>query len=132
MKRKTYIIFTLSYATLIFILSSIPQPPSYIEEPGFDKIKHVIEYSILGFFTLGCFTDRNRVKIIILVIIVCSLYGILDEIHQHFVPGRYSSSLDMVANSVGSILGVMTLRYHKKFRRVFENLRTQNLSKFLT
>jgi len=123
MKRKYYIILSLSYAALIFILSSISQPPSYIEETGFDKIQHVIEYSVLGFFVLGSFVDRNNVKIILLVSIICSLYGITDEIHQFFVPGRYFSVLDMVANSVGAVVGILTLRYYKKLRSVFKKLK---------
>lgn len=115
MKKKIYIILTLSYAIFIFIVSSIPKPPSPIEKSGFDKIEHAIEYSILGFLTLGCFTNRNKVKIIVLVIIVCSLYGFMDEIHQHFVPGRYCSGLDMVVNSVGSVLGIIiNLKFYRK------------------
>lgn len=114
MKRKTYIILTLFYAFLIFVFSSISKPPS-IEKPGFDVIEHVIEYSILGFLTLGCFTKRDNIKTILIVIIICSLYGILDEIHQYLVPGRYFSESDMLSNSIGSIIGVITLRYYKKF-----------------
>ncbi|MFQ6057200.1 MAG: VanZ family protein, partial [Methanosarcinales archaeon] len=65
--------------------------------------------------SLGCFTNRNKVKIILLVIIVCSLYGIADEIHQHFVPGRDCSGLDMIANFAGSLLGVsINLKFYKK------------------
>jgi len=131
MKRKYYIILSLSYATIIFILSSIPQPPSYVEETGFDKIQHVIEYSILGFFVLGSFANRNNVKIILLVIIICSIYGIVDEIHQFFVPGRYFSVLDMVANSVGVVIGILILRYYKELGNILRNLRNENSPKFI-
>ncbi len=131
MKRKYYIILSLSYAIIIFILSSIPQPPSYVEETGFDKIQHIIEYSILGFFVLGSFANRNNVKIILLVIIICSIYGITDEIHQFFVPGRYFSILDMVANSVGVFIGILILRYYKKLGNILGNLRNENFPKFI-
>jgi VanZ family protein len=106
MKRKIYIISALCYATLIFILSSSPKVPS-AEGLSVDKVGHVVEYSILGFLVLGCFEERNNTKIVVLVISLCSLYGVLNEIYQQFIPTRYSSSLDMFANSVGSVLGTM-------------------------
>ncbi|MDI6825622.1 MAG: VanZ family protein [Candidatus Aenigmarchaeota archaeon] len=118
MKRKVYIISTLFYAIIIFILSSLPKLPS-VEKPGFDKIEHAIEYSILGFLALGCFTNRSKLKIVIFVIIICFLYGFLDEIHQYFVPGREFSVFDVLANSIGSLLGVsINLKFYKKGNKI--------------
>jgi len=34
------------------------------------------------------------------------LYGISDEIHQYFVPFRYSSVMDVVADGLGASLGI--------------------------
>lgn len=113
MKRKTYIIFTLCYAALIFVISSFPMHVSL--ERGADKTLHVIEYSILGFLTLGCFKNRNLLPILIFAILISSLYGISDEIHQHFVPGREFSILDIVANSIGSLFGVLiNFQFYRK------------------
>jgi len=122
MDRKTYIILSVSYAFLILLLSSISKPPS-VEKPDFDKIEHVIEYSILGFLVLGCFEIKNELKIILFVVLVCSLYGVINEIYQYSIPGRYCSSLDMVANSIGSIFGVVIkLKFPKGLVRKFNVL----------
>jgi len=42
----------------------------------------------------------------ILSILLSSLYGISDEIHQHFVPSRNADVMDVMADILGSILGV--------------------------
>ena len=104
MKRKTYVTLTIFYASLIFVLSSFPKVPT-IERPFLDKLEHVIEYSVLGFLAMSCFKKIDR-KTIIFAILITSLYGVLDEFHQYFVPGRDFSVLDMLADSLGSIVGI--------------------------
>ena len=104
MRRKTYVILTIFYASLIFVLSSFPKVPT-IERPFLDKLEHVIEYSVLGFLAVSCFKKIDR-KTIILAILITSLYGVLDEFHQYFVPGRDFSIFDILADSVGGLLGV--------------------------
>ena len=104
MKRKTYVILTIFYASLIFVLSSFPKVPT-IERPFLDKLEHVIEYSVLGFLAVSCFKKIDR-KTIILAILITSLYGVLDEFHQYFVPGRDFSIFDILADSLGGLLGV--------------------------
>lgn len=114
MKRKTYIILTLCYASLIFIISSFPLPVS-VERGGADKTLHVIEYSILGFLTLSCFKNRNLFPILLFAFLISSLYGISDEVHQYFVPGREFSIYDIAANSVGSLFGVLiNFKFYRK------------------
>ena len=108
---------TVGYMLLIFLISSIP----YIVQPGplgsreAPIVEHVIEYSVLGFLLLGSFssTKRTRKQIIFLAVSVAILYGISDEIHQLFVPGRYCDIIDVVANSLGSVIGVMVGNYRR-------------------
>lgn len=101
------------YASLIFILSSMPHPPQ-IEGDDFTikwvtTVGHILEYSILGFLLLAGFRsgdDRMRERAILLAIAIATLYGVTDEIHQSFVPNRDSSILDVLADGIGSTLGV--------------------------
>jgi len=114
MKRETYIILTLCYASLIFIISSF-QLPAYVEKGPSDKILHVIEYLILGFLTLGCFKNKNLFPILVVAFLISFLYGISDEVHQYFVPGREFSIYDIAANSVGSLFGVLiNFKFYRK------------------
>ena len=42
--------------------------------------------------------------------LVASLYGIVDELHQSFVPGRVCSVADWVSDALGAALAVVVLR----------------------
>jgi VanZ family protein len=42
------------------------------------------------------------------------VYGISDEIHQHFVPGRMMDWTDAVADSCGITLGSWFFHYRRK------------------
>ena len=108
------------FAVVIFVQSSIPyfSPPSF----GFsfqDKIIHVAVFGILGFLATRAFyynSNETLKKYAILIGIIISLfYGISDEIHQSFVPGRYPEVGDVIADFVGIILAQLFFVYKKRF-----------------
>ncbi|MBR6153422.1 MAG: VanZ family protein [Treponema sp.] len=93
-------------------LSSQPHVPL----PDFnmsDKVVHLACFAGFSFFTAMAFfglkpSDGRKstiVKRILLPVLVISLYGIIDEIHQSFVPGRSCSILDWCADTVGALIG---------------------------
>lgn len=97
------------YAGLIFYFSSLPVIPSLIIEIYPETLVwHVIEYTILSILLFRAFINSKNITFrenaIHLAIIIAILYGVTDEIHQHFVPGRDFSHFDIIANSVGSIV----------------------------
>ncbi len=47
----------------------------------------------------------------ILGIALASLYGISDEIHQIFVPDRVADIYDVIADILGSMIGVMLYQF---------------------
>jgi VanZ family protein len=47
-----------------------------------------------------------------------SLYGASDEVHQSFVPGRAADPLDWVADSAGAVAGVLVFNLIHSRRRV--------------
>jgi len=97
------------YCLLIYIQSSRPFPIPIPDIDHIDKVFHFIAYSVLGalfFRALGnIFCDKPVIRRILLAIIFSSLYGISDEIHQHFVPGRTADLFDAAADTLGSICG---------------------------
>lgn len=103
----------LLYCLLIFIQSSHPSPDITPHWPYIDKVLHFIAYALLGALFLRAF-NITRIKhhlklIIILSIILSSLYGISDEIHQSFVPYRTADVMDVIADILGSVFGVGVL-----------------------
>jgi len=99
----------LFYCAAIFIQSSLPTIEQLPQWPHLDKILHVAAYALLGFLFFRALSgDRpsfNRNFSLILSIIFTGLYGLSDEIHQSFVPGRSAEVADALADLAGGFLG---------------------------
>ena len=97
------------YCAAIFIKSSFPTSQRIPDWRNIDKMLHMAAYAILGalfFRALATGRFSNSLKIAaILSILFSSLYGVSDEIHQAFVPGRSPEAADTLANFAGSVLG---------------------------
>lgn len=83
-------------------LALAPAPPPSIDFGG-DKLNHVLAFAALGFSaSLSCPASR-RVRLLLLMMLLG--YGGLIEVLQQFVPGRACEWTDLVADSVGILLG---------------------------
>ena len=98
------------YCLLIFMQSSYPSPESVPDLPFIDKLFHIAVYALLGVLLLRAFRtlriQHNLKLVMILSILLSSLYGISDEIHQYFVPFRNADVMDALADMIGSVVGV--------------------------
>jgi VanZ family protein len=109
------------YFALIFILSAIPSiapPPVFVLK---DKIYHSIEYGIFSFLLFLAFYHSRKgslkKKAFLLSCIVGIAYGLSDEIHQSFVPGRTCEFLDFVADCLGIVLVQIGIWLYLRRRR---------------
>ena len=102
------------YLFLILIGSSIPgKSVPTVFAFTWDKLLHVIEYFFLGI--LGYRAYGNKYKYITIMISMFGItFGCIDEILQSFIPGRNPSYYDVIADGIGVILGVITIRMIKK------------------
>ncbi|MBU0992789.1 MAG: VanZ family protein [Proteobacteria bacterium] len=74
-----------------------------------DKVLHFGGYALLGALFLRAlitYPIRKKRTLILLSILCASLYGVSDEFHQSFVPSRNADVYDVLADTVGSVLGV--------------------------
>lgn len=69
-----------------------------------DKLVHLVCFAGLAFWVSFALNIKTYKSFWIPTIIV-STYGIIDEIHQHFTPGRYVSFFDWTCDTIGAILG---------------------------
>lgn len=70
-----------------------------------DKVLHFGLYFVLG-STLAWGRDRSgRVVGHALLVVLGVLYGVTDEWHQSFVPGRDASFADWIADCIGVVAG---------------------------
>lgn len=96
-------------AVLFFLsaLSGLDGPP--VVFPGEDKVAHLVLYGILG-ATLAWASDRHPRPLPGWLLPVAGfLYGVSDEWHQSFVPGRDPSLGDLAADTAGVLLGYWLL-----------------------
>lgn len=99
---------TISYCGLIFYFSSLPAMATPRLFSGQDKILHFFEFGILSllfFFSIKkTFLGVSLKNLAVITILFTALYGISDEIHQYFIPGRESSLGDVFADFLGAII----------------------------
>jgi VanZ family protein len=99
------------YCLLIFVQSSFPSFEHTSKVLFMDKFLHFMAYAILGALFFRAYRTLRigkKYKLLILIsILSSSLYGISDELHQHFVPQRQADVIDALANILGSITGVL-------------------------
>ena len=82
--------------------------------PYIDKLAHLAAYALLGVLFYRAYRAhiKNNLKLVMLLSIASSsLYGITDELHQHYVPYRNADWMDVLADVLGSILGVYAYRF---------------------
>jgi VanZ family protein len=96
------------YLALIFVLSSLSQPPI---PPGIsgDSL-HFPEYAILGFLLARAFHSAlgfQKPALSAFLALACSvLWGATDEFHQAFVPGRVPDLGDLAHDAIGATVGM--------------------------
>lgn len=102
--RWLAIILTIICAFLIFYISSLTFTGTG-SKSQIAVIYHFTAFSYLTLFLLISLTKGNPNKSLIVIgILLAIIYGILDEFHQSFVPGRFASDTDLLINSFGIIL----------------------------
>jgi VanZ family protein len=112
-RRFRALIPALVWAATIFVLSSFPGSayPS-TDLVNADKLVHIAIYALLGGLCmrglLRGWQLRPRVGLLVAAG-AATLYGVLDELHQWFVPGRNADWRDGVADAVGALLGAAVI-----------------------
>lgn len=104
----------IAYCLCIFIQSSMAEPVKLPSIPQIDKLLHCGGYSLLGVLFYRAYRSRwpkaSGWTMANSSLLSGSFYGMTDEIHQYFVPGRSADPWDWLADTVGVMLGV--LAYH--------------------
>ncbi len=112
----------LGQMAIIFLSSSVPDlqaPPVAFS----DKIAHALVFGVLAALMLRALGRARWNQVtgwpVMLAVLFTTLYGVTDEWHQHFVRGRTSSAVDVVADAVGAVItagGVWTWSIIQRIR----------------
>ena len=96
------------YMAGIFYFSSLPGAQLTIELP--DKPIHLFPYPLMGLLVVRALSGGLPARISSTVagsaFVVTVSYGVTDEFHQSFVPGRLADLQDLYADIAGAALGV--------------------------
>lgn len=98
----------IAWAGVLFALSAGSGPSFDPPFPHVDKLEHVLAYGVLGFFLARAVAGSLTVSMHAAVIaggMAAGLYGVSDEFHQSFTPGRMVEVADGVADTVGGFAG---------------------------
>lgn len=95
------------YAAAIFAMSSSTHPLGIQRlPPGVDKLIHAL---VFGGFSVIVWTalrssapGGSPIRLSLLAVLIATLYGLSDEVHQSFVPGREMDAVDLAADGVGA------------------------------
>jgi VanZ family protein len=99
-----------AWAAVIFALSSLPGGRVPILPGQTDKLVHGTVYAILGALCFRAivmtWTWPHRPAVAIATLLGV-LYGITDELHQTFTPGRTPDWRDALADMIGGLAGAL-------------------------
>ena len=113
LRRLNFKILGILWALTILVLSFLPSktfPKVEIWSP--DKFVHIFIYMVLSIlFGMSIYQDHGKIKrkLFIISIIGCISLGWLIEIFQPILTDRYYEFYDIVANTIGVIVGSMII-----------------------
>ncbi|MDR0760827.1 MAG: VanZ family protein [Treponema sp.] len=92
--------------------STLPRPKGIL---GFDKLQHLVAYlalaAAMGGWISSAFWQSRRFLAFFVVVVLASVYGVMDEIHQYFTPGRDCNVWDWVADTLGAVFGAAAMMW---------------------
>lgn len=111
-----YLLLAILYMVFIYRLSSIPGDAGTAglegiiawTPPAVQNLLHIPLFGILAWLwyrTLAGWMTPLPV-VYLLVFVVTTGYGVLDEWHQLYIPGRYASLTDIALNTLGTAVAL--------------------------
>ncbi|MBK6680035.1 MAG: VanZ family protein [Ignavibacteriales bacterium] len=124
-KQKIALWVLVGYWIILFLGTTLPSS-NLPDVPSGDKLNHFAGYAVLSFllFTylkLKSADTVDEIRIFQKSFIIASVYGILDELHQIPIPGRFFEWYDILADINGAALGlalafILNRAYPKLFK----------------
>ena len=117
MKRASRILALVIWAcslAAVVVLSLLPGPGTPPPFPHVDKLGHLLAYAWLGLLPWWVFNTPRAVRLTGGCVVAL---GCLIELAQGTIPGRMPSGLDIAANTLGVLLGIVLGRRLRAIRR---------------
>lgn len=122
MQRAFRVIVTvlpLVYIIAIWVMSSLPDDvimdlPSSTTDRFIKEALHLVEFAILYVLFVVALAANHTLtsRLSLVVAIIAALYGIIDEVHQSFVPYRSATLIDVAKDIIGVLAVYFHVQYH--------------------
>ncbi|MEO1051263.1 MAG: VanZ family protein [Bacteroidota bacterium] len=121
-----YLIGAIVWGGVILFLTTMPfeyDPDAawYWDFDQADKVVHAGLFAIFSFLILSGFKKQHKSIFIsthaLLICILCSaLFGIITEVAQYYIPSRSPDFNDLLADLLGTIVGIAMFYLQKKIK----------------
>jgi VanZ family protein len=110
----------LAWMGLIFFLSSrskLPKP-SGISSSVEAITGHFTVYAVLAVLVAFALADTglSTSRRLVVAFLFAVVYGVSDEFHQSFVPGRDPDPFDLMIDAIGAVTGLVVLAFIERWR----------------
>ena len=103
----------------IFMASSFPTVPRVVRDAS-DLLLHFVAYAGLAVLVIRAIASGRWSALTLGSFLkawsVSAGYGVTDEVHQYFVPGRYASVADWVADALGAAVALAIVAAFRRIR----------------
>jgi VanZ family protein len=110
-----------AWMMLIFALSSQQTfpGPSGLSAQLLPVVAHMLLFGVLGVlsFELARSWTGSVLVAALCAVTLATAYGVTDELHQSFVPGRDASLIDVCIDLIGASLAIVAWRSRSSIRR---------------
>lgn len=112
MRRSTLLrwLLVFCYCMVVFILSSNASPMAFPKIDHADKMVHFAAFVLLGILVFRACRSPGLllapIPAIVMTLVSSTVFGILIEIHQYYLPYRKAEALDVAADVAGCVFGV--------------------------
>jgi VanZ family protein len=106
-RRRIYLTLLVLWVGFTFLLTSIPDPTFKIPLPLADKIAHFGFYGVMGFLCAMWRRESGGTArgAALYALAFVAIVGAVDEVHQHWIPGRSMDVFDWIADASGGGIG---------------------------
>jgi VanZ family protein len=112
------------WGLFLFALTSWPSPPRVpvlSAIPNFDKVVHFGLYAVEAFFLYQAVRWAGRAGFslarVLAIVGALAVWGVADEVHQSWIPGRSMEGEDVAADVAGAGIGAVAASLASRARR---------------
>ncbi|MCH6258475.1 VanZ family protein [Puniceicoccaceae bacterium K14] len=119
---RVWLPIIVAYGTILFLAtaranSGAPPPSLSIH----DKVQHFIFYGLVGTLLQRAMPlHLKRITSWVIAFSLTAALGLIDEICQHYNPGRTGDPLDWFADCLGGLTGILLYNWVRPYRRFVE------------